>query len=331
MQKYEDAIQILENAHGVTAKYTASEYSTQALLKASTTCLLSSEEDDRISISLGKEIEELELSEEIQVIQKSMGLSLCVSIDDEETDDASQPVSIQPSCGIKRIAGHILDESLSKRTKKEELAHDVRDSSLLASDSEDEDEEKHGDQQESSEVWPSVAKESEMPPKGLDDNSPVEIFDQELIFSVSRNASEKAHDDLPSDCPSLGSTTSFDSSLSLDRETTYYRGGTRMCPPGSPEGPARRVTFSPSPPQIREFERYDMERKQLSSPDDDTIIEFNNLNKKCRMLKKNLDELNSFGVKTAIPVQRTQIVTRFAKQVGMSLLLMNAFILTQRR
>jgi tetratricopeptide (TPR) repeat protein len=326
MQKYEDAIQILNNAHVVIAKYTASDYSKKTLPKVLTGCLLSSEEDDRISISLGKELQEPELSEGIQVTQISLGSSPCVSIDDEET--------VQPSCAVKRIAGLILDESLPKRTKKEELAHDVLDSSLLATDSEDEDEveEKHGDQQEISQVWASVVKESGMPPNGPDGKGPVEVLDPELIFSVSRSAGEKANNYVLSDCPSLGSTTSFDSLLSSDRESTYYRGdtGTSMSP-GSPGGPARRVTFSPSPPQVREYERYDIERKQRSSPDNGTSIQFNNLNKKCRMLKKNLDELNSFGVRAAVPVQGTQTVTRFAKQLGMSLLLMNAFVLTQRR
>jgi tetratricopeptide (TPR) repeat protein len=186
MQKYEDAIQIMDNAHVVCAKYTASDSLKQTLPKVSTGCLLSSEEDDRISISLGEELQEPELSEEIQVTQKSLGSSPCV----EETDDGPQPASVQRICAVKRNAGLILDESLSERTKKEELAHDVLDSSLLATDSEDEDEEKHGDQQEMPQLWASVVKESGMPPNGPDGKGPVEVFDPELIFSISRSDGE---------------------------------------------------------------------------------------------------------------------------------------------
>ena len=332
MQKYEDAIQILENAHNVTAKYTASEFAKQMLPKTSITstgCLLLSEKDDGISISLGKEVQEPERSEEREVTQESVDSSPCVSIDDdEETDDGPQSVSIELRCAAIRIASSLLGESFPKRPKKEELANDAFDSSPQTSDNENE--EKYDDQQEVSQLWASVGKEPGMPPKGLNDQGLVEDLDPELIFSGSRSASETTNNSLLSECPPLGSTNSFDSSLSSDRGITYFVDGTIMSP-GIPGGPARRVTFSPSPPQVREYERYDTDRIQLSSPDNGTPIQFNNLNKKCRMLKKNLDELNSFSVKAAVPVQGTQTVTRIAKQLGMTLLLMNAFVLTQHR
>jgi tetratricopeptide (TPR) repeat protein len=350
-QDYEQALQVLDNAHGVTAKYTASEYAQQTLPKASTGCLLSSEEENNISVSLGKEPQESERREERQVTQESLGSSPCVSIDDEETDEDPQPVSVELICAVKRIASPISGESVPKRMKKEELALDVLDSSPRATDVEDgveedveeddeddveehddDDDEKkeHGDQQEISQVLGSVVKVPGVPPKAPDVKSPVQVSDQQLIFSVLKSAMETAHNSLMADCPSLCSTISLDSSISSDEESTNCIGGSSTST-GSPGGCVKRVSFSPSPPQVREYERYDMEMAQPSSPQYGTSTEFSNLNKKRRTLKKNLDELNGYGVKSAVPVQGTQTVTRIAKQLGRTLLLVNAFVLTQRR
>jgi hypothetical protein len=170
--------------------------------------------------------------------------------------------------------------------------------------------------------------------RATDDKGPVlEVSDlPELIFSISRSAIEATHNSLLEDCPSLESTTlsDSDSSISSDEEMTNHRGGS-IISSGSPGRSVKRISFCTSPPQVREYERYDMERKQPSSKHNGTPIHFNNLNKKRRMLKKNLDKLNGDGEASDVPGQGTQAVTRIAKQLAQAILMVSASILTQRR
>jgi hypothetical protein len=160
------------------------------------------------------------------------------------------------------------------------------------------------------------------PSRAPDDKGPVEVSDPELI--VSRSAIEATHNSPLTDCPSA---TSLDSSISSDGEMSNRRGGSCMSL-GSPVGSVKRVSFSPSPPQVREYERYDMGRKQPSSPHKGEPVQFNNLNKKRRMLKKKLDKLNGDGEKSAAPVQKTQTVTRIAKKLGQAFLMVSTSALT---
>jgi hypothetical protein len=166
-----------------------------------------------------------------------------------------------------------------------------------------------------------------------DDKCPVlEGSEPEIIFSVSRSAIEVAHNSLLEDCPSLVSTTpsDSDSSISSDGEMTNRRGGSSICS-GSPGRSVKRISFCTSPPQVREYERYDMERKQQFSMHNSTPIKFNNLNKKRRMLKKNLDKLNGDGEALDVAGQGAQAVTRIAKQLAQVILMVSASVLTQRR
>jgi hypothetical protein len=167
-------------------------------------------------------------------------------------------------------------------------------------------------------------------PRAPDDKGPVEVSDPELIFSVPTSAIEATHNYLPRDCPSLGSTTCSDSSISLHVETTNHRGSSSISSASS-GGSTKRVSFRPSPPQVREYERYDVGRRHPSSTHNGTPIQFNNLNKKRRKLKKNLDKLNGDDTESAEAVQGTQTVTRIAKQAGLAFLQMNTFVLPQRR
>jgi hypothetical protein len=161
-------------------------------------------------------------------------------------------------------------------------------------------------------------------PKVLDDRSPVDVSYPELIFSVSKSAAtEASHDSHLGDCPSVGSTTSLDLSILSEEEATNSKGGSSMTV-RSPGGTVKRVSFCPSPPQVREYERYDTERKKHNS----NPVQFNNLNKKCRVLKKNLDRLNGDGVKAAVPAQGTQGLTRIAKKLGQAILVVTASALS---
>jgi hypothetical protein len=56
---------------------------------------------------------------------------------------------------------------------------------------------------------------------------------------------------------------------------------------GSSGGADKRAMLCTSPPQVREYERDDAERKQPSNTHNGTPIQFNNLKKKCRTPKKN--------------------------------------------
>jgi hypothetical protein len=165
-------------------------------------------------------------------------------------------------------------------------------------------------------------------PKVLDDKGPVEVSDPQLIFSVSKGgATEATHNSHLRDCPSVESTTSLDSSVTSDGEVTNRNGGSIMSV-RSPGGTVKRVSFCPSPPQVREYERHDTERKKPSSARKGTPVQFNNLNKKCRMLKKNLDKLNGDDVKAAAPVQGKRSVTRIAKRLGQAFLTVSASALS---
>lgn len=161
---------------------------------------------------------------------------------------------------------------------------------------------------------------------------PVEVSDPKLIFALSKTVIEATHKSHRRDCPSLGSTTSSDSSISADGEMTNYRGGSSISSgggtsmsAGSPGRSIKRISFCPSPPQVREYERYDMDP---SSETSDVPVPFSNWNKKCRMLKKNLDKLNGEG---DVPDQGKLTATRIAKKLGQALLVVSASVLTQRR
>lgn len=164
-------------------------------------------------------------------------------------------------------------------------------------------------------------------PRAPDDKGQVEASDPQPTCSVSSSATETTQNSLLSDCPSLGSTTSLDSSISSDREMKNSRGSSSLNL-RSPGGTVKRVSFCPSPPQVREYERDDMERKQPSRTHKTAPVPFNNLNKKCRILKKNLDKLNGVGGKSAVPVQGTRRVTRIAKKVGQAFLMVGASALS---
>jgi hypothetical protein len=172
-------------------------------------------------------------------------------------------------------------------------------------------------------------------PKVLDDKGPTEVSGPEQIVSVSRSANEATPKSLPRDCPSLASTAiSLDSSIPSDGEMTNYRGGSSMSSGGgsgiSPQGSERSVTFCPSSPQVREYEPYPyMDGLEPSSATSDDTVQFNNLNKKLRMLKKSLDELNGDG-EALKPDHGTQTVTRVVKQLGQAFLIVSASILNQR-
>jgi hypothetical protein len=158
------------------------------------------------------------------------------------------------------------------------------------------------------------------------DEDPVEVSERELLFSVSKGATEVTQNSPLRDCPSLGSTT-VDLSISSDEITPNHkvRSSVRLASPG---GTAKTVSFCPSPPQVREYVRCNTERKQSSSAHNGTPVQFNNLNKKCRMLKKNLDKLNGDDVKSAVPVKGTQRVTRMAKKLGQAFLMVGASALS---
>jgi hypothetical protein len=169
---------------------------------------------------------------------------------------------------------------------------------------------------------------TDWPLREADDEGPVEVSESEHLFSVSKGATEATNNSLLRDCPSLASTTSLDFSiLSLEGEMPNRKGRSSISST-SPGGTAKRVSFCPSPPQVREYERCETERKQSSSAHNSTPVQFNNLNKKCRMLKKNLDKLNGDGVKSAVPVQGTQRVTRIAKKLGQAFLMVGASALS---
>jgi hypothetical protein len=168
-------------------------------------------------------------------------------------------------------------------------------------------------------------------PRAPEDKNPVEVSDPEQIFSVSRSAIEATPNSLLRDCPSL-ETTSLDSSISSDGELTNSTGGSSSTSTGSPGRSVKRISFCPSPPQVREFERYYyMDRKHTSRIQSDTPVQFNNWNKKCRMLKKKLDKLNGDGEALDVPLQGTQTVTRTAKKLGQAFLMVSASVLSQRR
>jgi hypothetical protein len=79
MQKYKDAIQILEKRTAIVRNTPLGVPNGRRYQKVSTVALLSSKIDDRISISLCRESKESEPSEERQVTQESLNTEKCQS------------------------------------------------------------------------------------------------------------------------------------------------------------------------------------------------------------------------------------------------------------
>jgi hypothetical protein len=301
--------------------------------------------------------------QEEQGTLNTLGVSQQITVNKgtEEGSDAT-PVSLETISAVEASPTSLWRDSWLGREQEEiEFTHVLGSLQSKLDDDGEEEEKKEDFESKSLHLVMGGAKQeqplfviADWSPRAPDDKDPVEVSDPEQIFSESTPAMQKNQNPLLRDCPSLASATSTNSSITSDGDMTndtggssissgspgrsvtsdgdrkIYTGDTSMSP-GSPGRSVRRISFCPSPPQVRVYERYDMDREDPSSASSDPLIQFTNLNKKRRMLKKNLDELNRDGMKLAVPVQGTQRVTRMAKQLGQAVLMVSASVLTQRR
>jgi hypothetical protein len=282
----------------------------------------------------------IRVNQEKQGLQEEQG-TFTVDKGTERGIDTT-PVSLETMSVVEASPASLWGESSLGREQEKRAAIDALGTSLQSKLDDDGEEEGKKEDFESKSLRLVMGRaKHEQPlfvmtdwsPRAPDNKGPVEVSDPEQLFSEPRPAIEENQNPLLRDCPSLASATSLDSSITSDGEMTNYTGGSSISSgsPGSSGRSVKRISFCPSPPQVREYERYDMDRVDPSIATSDTPLQFNNLNKKRRMLRKNLDELNGDGLKVAVPIQGTQRVTRMAKQLGQAFLVLSASVLTQRR
>jgi hypothetical protein len=118
-QDYEQALQILDNARAVSAKYQVSKCTETPPLETSRLRLVSSDDPDdkHISVTMCEVLCESERKEE------ELSGSSRDDIGDDEGDDDAHPVSLETSHAIKRIADLLARETERKRNKREQLGH----------------------------------------------------------------------------------------------------------------------------------------------------------------------------------------------------------------
>jgi hypothetical protein len=314
-QRGEEAMDFLEKAQGVIAKYTGVKYAQQPLLKASVHRLLVEAEDvkqlqaeceQQLKVEKRK-IERLKLQQRAREMRgsssrsKDLDLELVLAVSRGAlqaslpgqsspegksyedfgllpglTVDGSQAFSLESKTAAKATHLPLPRESSPERQGEERQAHDV----------------------------PSTS------PQGTIDNVQIEDLDPQLILAVVKSAFAATKNCLLRDSSSLRSPTS--ATISSHGEATDDEDISSIGTGGS----VKRVSFCTSPPQVLEYELYHTEPKKPRSTNISAFINFDTFDKKRRMWKKKLGKLTGDDEESAAPGQGAQSLTRVVKKVG---------------
>jgi hypothetical protein len=252
-----------------------------------------------------------ERTKKAQQAHEVLGVPPQVSDDDEEEDER-EVFDTHPLPPVTRSAGVVTPpplhrESSPERTKEAQQAHTMLVSSPRVID--DEEVEREGFDSE---------------PVPLEMRSALDIRPPRDMPCAPRVYPDKWFDTPPLS-PVMGSSVeattprvSGDEEKKDDFDThklSRVTGGT-----------AKRVSFCTSPPQVRKFQRYNTGRVGPLSP-----IQTDNFNKKRRQLKKNLAKLSGSDEESLVLDQGVQAMTSNAVKLALTVLVVNLFVLTQRR